>query len=97
MNLGRSDKPIQGNALWSSQDFRFVLAVWKKPPSSAIGVVNEVCSRALVGSLTKPQNRATLFPSLKKGQGSQMVLDGLIFLTVRNRHLEATSLYLAAV
>ena len=38
----------------------------EKPPSSAIGVVNEVCSWNLVGSLTKPHNRAILFPSLEE-------------------------------
>lgn len=60
MNLGGSDKPIQCNALWSSKTSDLCL-LSEKPPSSAIEVVNEVCSQALVGSLTKAQNRTIPF------------------------------------
>lgn len=100
MNLGRSDKPIQCNALWfflGLQICAYLLERKKKNQSSAIGVLNEVCSWALVGSLTEPQNKAILFPSLRRGQGSKTAVNQIIFLPVRNTHAEATSLYSAAV
>lgn len=46
MNLGGSDKPIHCNTL--PLKFQICACCLEKPPSSAMGVVNEVCSRALV-------------------------------------------------
>lgn len=61
----------------------------EKPPSSAIGVVNEVCSRALVGSLTKAQNGAIPFT---RGVRCE-VAD---FSSCQHRHVKAASLHVTA-
>ena len=75
-----------------------MLCYLEKPPSSAIGVVNEVCSWALVWQFDETAEWGDPLPfPPKKGRGSAMVVRRLIFLPVRNGHVEETSFYLAAV
>ena len=76
-------------------------AVWEKPPSSAVGVVNEVCSWALVGSLTKPQNGSDPLPLPPRwknwgggGGGSEMAVNWPISLPVRNSEQPACAMQL---